>query len=231
MTLARASLQHDLDFLEIQQILTDRGHLPNNQDLNEEQIQLVENELQSKKQKEQQRHDKAVGSIHPIYSDHPHDTTLRYWNQSRRTIGSGKTWLMPGGPGEHLLIVLSGGAAYAGRARGPIKTGPAWTGQSSFTPKVFASNKGLGANPFKGMTPQEIDRLLTSRGFIKVGPDPMNGKGSYLHPISGRKYYVDPGGTYKAGKELPHVDVHRKLDGKNIEGIKRKYPLGDKLYE
>ncbi len=59
----------------------------------------------------------------------------------------------------------------------------------------------------------------------------MSGKGSYFHPESGRKYYVDPGGVYKSGTELPHVDSHRMLDGKNIEGIKHKYPLGDKLYE
>ncbi len=89
----------------------------------------------------------------------------------------------------------------------------------------------LAGNPFKGKTPQQIDDLLTSRGFKKVGPDPMNGKGAYFHPDSGRKYDLDAGGVYRAGTELPHVDVHRMLDGKNIECIKRKYPLGDNLYE
>lgn len=66
---------------------------------------------------------------------------------------------------------------------------------------------------------------------MKKGPDPMNGKGSYFHPESGRKYYVDPGGIYKSGTELPHVDVHRLIDGKSIEDIKRKFPLEDSLYE
>jgi len=98
-------------------------------------------------------------------------------------------------------------------------------------PNGSAPKGGLASNPFQGKTPQQIDDLLTSRGFKKVGPDPMNGKGSYFHPETGRKYYCDPGGVYKPGTELPHVDVHRMIDGKNIEGIKRKYPLGDKLYE
>ena len=91
-------------------------------------------------------------------------------------------------------------------------------------------NSNFGVNPFRGKTPQQIDELLTSREFIKVGPDPMNGKGAYFHPTSGRKYYLDPGGVYKSGTELPHVDVHRMLDGKNIELLKRKYPIGESLY-
>lgn len=32
-------------------------------------------------------------------------------------------------------------------------------------------------------------------------------------------------------KENPHVDVHNMKDGKNLEGAKKKFPLGDKLYE
>ncbi len=85
-----------------------------------------------------------------------------------------------------------------------------------------AAERGLGANPFKGKTFQQIDEMLTSRGFKKVGPDPASGKGSYFHPETGRKYYLDSGGQYKAGTELPHVDVHRL----NSETLKRKYPLG-----
>jgi hypothetical protein len=97
--------------------------------------------------------------------------------------------------------------------------------------KSFASKKGLGANPFKGKTPEQIDKILTERGFIKKGPDPVSGKGSYFHPESGRKYYLDSGGKYKKGTELPHVDVHRMKDGQNLEHLKRKYPLGESLYE
>jgi hypothetical protein len=95
----------------------------------------------------------------------------------------------------------------------------------------LSENRGLGANPFKGKTPQQIHEMLMSRGFKKEGRDPINGKGAYFHPETGRKYYIDPGGKYKKGTELPHVDVHRMINGECIEDIKRKYPLGDKLYE
>ncbi len=91
---------------------------------------------------------------------------------------------------------------------------------------------GLNANPFKGKSFQEIDEMLTGRGFKKVGPDPASGKGAYFHPKSGRKYYLDKGGEYREGTELPHVDVHRMRDGANLEKEgKRRYPLGDKLLE
>lgn len=94
------------------------------------------------------------------------------------------------------------------------------------------ANKGLGANPFKGKSFEEIDQLLTERGFNKVGVDPASGKGSYFHPESGRKYYLDKGGEYKEGTELPHVDVHRMRDGVNLEKEgKRRYPLGDSLIQ
>jgi hypothetical protein len=75
--------------------------------------------------------------------------------------------------------------------------------------------------------------MLTNRGFKKVGSDPASGKGSYFHPETGRKYFLDKGkGGYKKGiRGNPHVDVHRMRDGRNIETEKRKYPLGDKLYE
>ncbi len=54
---------------------------------------------------------------------------------------------------------------------------------------------------------------------------------SYFHPVTGRKYYLDKGGIYKEGTELPHVDVHRMKDGVNLEKVKRRYPLGDNLIE
>jgi len=90
---------------------------------------------------------------------------------------------------------------------------------------------GLARNPFRGKVAGEIDDLFTSREFKKMGPDPMSGRGSSFHPRSGQKYYLDPGGRYRGGVELPHVDVHRMRNGRNIEELKRKYPLGDVLYE
>lgn len=92
--------------------------------------------------------------------------------------------------------------------------------------------KGISSNPFKGKTFEEIDKILTERGFRKVGPDLASGKGSYFHPKTGRKYYLDKGGVYKERVEMPHVDVHRMKNGLNLESVgKRRYPLGETLIE
>jgi hypothetical protein len=101
----------------------------------------------------------------------------------------------------------------------------------TFTPGRGAAKGGLAANPFKGKSFAEIDKMLTEKGFKKVGPDAASGKGAYFHPESGRKYYLDKGGVYREGTELPHVDVHRMRDGVNLEGSKRRYPLGENLIE
>lgn len=87
-------------------------------------------------------------------------------------------------------------------------------------------SRGLGTNPFRGKTPQEIDQMFREKGFQPRGPAPVTGKGGYVDPKTGRSYHIDPGGQYKKGTELPHVDVNRPA-GSNLP--KRKYPLGDKL--
>ncbi len=68
---------------------------------------------------------------------------------------------------------------------------------------------GLGGNPFKGKTASEIDSILRKKGFILKKFDPINGKGSYINPETGRMFWIDPGKQYKKGFESPHVDVHR----------------------
>ena len=45
--------------------------------------------------------------------------------------------------------------------------------------------KGLG-NPFKGRTAAEIDEMFKAKGFEPRGPDPLNGKGGYVNPKTGR---------------------------------------------
>lgn len=92
-------------------------------------------------------------------------------------------------------------------------------------------SSAFGRNPFAGKSAAEVDELLRARGFRPVGPDPAAGRGAYFHPETGRKYYLDPGGKYRTGTELPHVDVHRMQDGLNLEGAKKKFPLGKSLYE
>ncbi len=88
--------------------------------------------------------------------------------------------------------------------------------------------KRLLGNPFKGKTPSQIDDMFKKKGFIQKGPDPVSGKGSYINPKTGRKYYIDKGGKYKKGTELPHVDVHRPP---NSSLPKKKLPLGDRLIQ
>ncbi|RDE34706.1 hypothetical protein DV713_11750 [Parageobacillus thermoglucosidasius] len=84
-------------------------------------------------------------------------------------------------------------------------------------------SEGLG-NPFKGKTFKEIEDMFMKKGFEKRGPDPLNGKGGYVNPKTGRSYYLDKGGHYKKGYEPPHVDVNRLKNSKN-NLPKKKYFL------
>lgn len=92
----------------------------------------------------------------------------------------------------------------------------------------MGQNKGLASNPFQSKTPQQINKILRDKGFEPKGKNPVEGEGCYLHPKTGRKYYLDKGENYRKGQENPHVDVHN-IDGSNDD--KKKYPLRDKLYE
>ena len=62
------------------------------------------------------------------------------------------------------------------------------------------------SNPFKGKTFEEIDCMFRTKGYEIKGPDPQNGKGSYVSP-NGNTFYLDKGGNYKLGHEGPHVDA------------------------
>jgi RHS repeat-associated protein len=89
---------------------------------------------------------------------------------------------------------------------------------------VAKEAKGLGGNPFKDKTPEQIDKMFRDKGFEPRGPDPIGGKGGYVNPETGRSYHIDPGGTYKKGVEPPHVDVNRSR-GSDLP--KKKFPIGD----
>tara|TARA_B100001248_G_scaffold262227_1_gene256837 strand:+ start:8528 stop:9730 length:1203 start_codon:yes stop_codon:yes gene_type:complete len=98
--------------------------------------------------------------------------------------------------------------------------------------KRLKKEKNLSPNPFKGKTPKQINRILQEKGFSLKGKNPAAGIGSYFHPKTGRKYYIDLGtNKYKKGKELPHIDIHRMYKNKVLEKSKKKLPLGDRLYE
>ncbi|MCW5958622.1 MAG: hypothetical protein KIS76_00560 [Pyrinomonadaceae bacterium] len=65
---------------------------------------------------------------------------------------------------------------------------------------------GRPFNPFKGKTPQQIEDMFLGKGYIPKGPDPLNGRGTYMNPRSGRGYHIDAKHPPPKG---PHVGVHR----------------------
>jgi RHS repeat-associated protein len=87
---------------------------------------------------------------------------------------------------------------------------------------VGPPNKGLGTNPFKGKTPNQIEDMFNKKGFQPSGPDPLNGYGGYVNPKSGRSYHIDPT-SYGKYPEPNHVDVNRLRSYKG-DLKKRKYP-------
>jgi RHS repeat-associated protein len=45
-----------------------------------------------------------------------------------------------------------------------------------------------------GKSPQEIDQIAKEKGLVPKGPDPMNGKGAYVDPVTGeQRILVHPG--------------------------------------
>ena len=62
-------------------------------------------------------------------------------------------------------------------------------------------------NTFKGKSFDDIEKEFIDQGFTKAGPDPKSGKGQYIDPVSGKKYYFDKGGQYADGLEPAHIDV------------------------
>ena len=68
------------------------------------------------------------------------------------------------------------------------------------------AGKGLGQNPFRGKTPEEIEEMLTKKRYTPRGPDPLDGRGTYVNPRNGRGYHID---SKHAEPKGPHVGVHR----------------------
>ncbi|HMO81055.1 MAG TPA: RHS repeat-associated core domain-containing protein [Pyrinomonadaceae bacterium] len=86
---------------------------------------------------------------------------------------------------------------------------------------IPSGNKGLGTNPFIGKSPAEIDRIFCQKGYVKKGPNPMHGDGTYVNPRSGRGYHID---ANHPPPKPPHVGVHRPR-GKRKTMVPREYPL------
>lgn len=54
-----------------------------------------------------------------------------------------------------------------------------------------------------GKTPAEIDAAANKAGLISKGPDPMNGKGAYVDPVTGEQRILSHPNT-----EVPHAHVN-----------------------
>lgn len=71
---------------------------------------------------------------------------------------------------------------------------------------------------FMGKTPSEIDKLAVDMGLVRKGPDPMNGKGSYLDPETGKaRLLIHPDATKGY---TPHFHVNNfRGERLNIDGV------------
>jgi hypothetical protein len=123
------------------------------------------------------------------------------------------------------IIGLGLGSAYGAGSVAAGSASARSTGQiGAVSPAAqnAAHTRGLG-NPFKGKTPAEIAEMFKAKGFVPRGPDPLNGKGGYVNPKTGRSYHIDEANSFG---EAPHVDVNRL---KTYDGPleKKKYFTGE----
>ena len=79
--------------------------------------------------------------------------------------------------------------------------------------KAAKRGKGLGGNPFKGKSPDRIDKMLRDKGYVPKGPDPLNGKGTYLNTRTGRSVHIDANHPPPKG---PHVSVQRPRGSRDL---------------
>lgn len=64
----------------------------------------------------------------------------------------------------------------------------------------------LAANPFKGKSVDDIAEMFMDKGFTPKGTDPLRGRGTFVHPNTGRPYHIDAGHLPPKG---PHIGVGR----------------------
>ncbi len=133
-------------------------------------------------------------------------------NQFAAAIGPAENFSMAVGDmqGENL-----GNAAQAATGAGGAAKGVA---------KVAAGSvaKSLGANPFKGLKPQQIADKLINKGFTPKGSNPTGGQGTFVSP-TGRPFHIDANHPAPKG---PHVGVQRPRGSRSDNLPKaRDYPL------
>ena len=84
------------------------------------------------------------------------------------------------------------------------------------------ADKSLGNNPFKGKTKEQIADMFKKKGFEPKGKEPLNGKGTFVNPKTGRGYHID---STHAPPKGPHVGVHRPRGAIRDKLRPRDYPL------
>ncbi len=72
---------------------------------------------------------------------------------------------------------------------------------------------GLGGNPFKGKTNEQIIDMFKKKGFEAKGRDPSKGLGTYVNPKNGRPYHID---INHPPPKPPHIGVDRPRGARNL---------------
>jgi RHS repeat-associated protein len=77
-----------------------------------------------------------------------------------------------------------------------LELGPLETMPTPASPDIHPSE-------ISGKTPSEIDATATSKGLIPKGPDPQNGQGSYVDPVTGQQRVLS-----HPNADPPHAHVN-----------------------
>lgn len=88
-------------------------------------------------------------------------------------------------PGQAAIgSVIAGALGYlTGKAISEMKP----TGTPEEEPQQPATSPEIDPKELAGKTPQEIDKIAQEKGLIAKGPDPINGRGSYIDPVTGEQ--------------------------------------------
>ncbi len=127
--------------------------------------------------------------------------------------GYGGTWLGgeifgEGSDGQKLMGLAGavlGGAVGGGIGKGVMEEPPALPEEPPAVPEEPqpATSPHIDPNDVSGKTPSEIDAFAKQKGLIPKGPDPMNGKGAYVDPVTGEQRVLS-----HPNAESPHAHVN-----------------------
>lgn len=102
----------------------------------------------------------------------------------------------------------------------PELVSPSPLAKLKWVQNIFRFGKRLVGNPFRGKSPQQIDKMFRNKGFEPRGRNPSAGEGGFVNPNTGRSFHIDPKNKFG---EASHVDVNRPRGFKGLD--KKKYFL------